>query len=944
MNFSFLSPTLLLLLLPVIPFIFWISRRSLAGLPSPSRVISLFLRTVIVLCLILALSEVQIVATSRSHQVYFVVDRSKSIPEDLRVASLTQIRRMTRFMTEKDQAGIVVFGENGGIEATLRKELNVTSVKAVIKETRTSIERGLQLAVDSFLPGGSRRIVLLSDGNENLGSARSQVQRAIGEGIQIDVLPLRYEYDPEVYVDKLIAPRRSRKGEPFDVRAVLHSSGVSQATVNLYQDNTLVAREQVDLKDGPNVLTLSRNLPETGFHKFDVVIESQHDTLPRNNKATTFTSVSGEPHILFVTESDSPTPPFLAQCQQEGIRVHSVSPADLPKSATALENYQAVVLSNVPAASLSTRQMEAVEAFVGSLGRGLVVLGGDESYAAGGYQGTALEEALPVTMDIPQKKVLPNGALVIVLHTCEFPDGNVWAKQITKAALDVLSVRDLFGVVTFDSRGGGDRWGIPLSPATDKASIANIIEGLSPGDMPSFNPSLQIIARDLPGASAALKHVVIISDGDPSRPQPALIKKITDAKITISTVCINPHSGSDTSVMEDLATLGGGTYYFVEAVEELPEIFIREATIIRRSAIMEEPFFPEVGAPSEVLRGVPIGSAPALLGYVITTPRPTAELALLSPSGDPVLALGRHGLGRSVAFTSDATGRWSSNWLPWSGYPKLFTQVIRYAIGTEDSTLNLEVEAKGDRATITFDAVTLDGQILSNLNARATVLTPELESSEVVLRQTEPGRYQAEVPVQGDGSHLVRVTFTEEGSEEVERGLTTGFALSVSPEYQTLRPDEPLLAEIANLGSGSILTGQENVFQERGKPTDAPKDLWPFLLGLSLALVPFDIFFRRVVFDWEKVFAFARSPRKKTLADQEQIEAPTERFSQPEVMKTTTTTTDSSPEKTSTSKETAARSVEPKTAEEDGQETTKRLLAAKRKATRRRSNQQGESE
>ena len=63
-------------------------------------------------------------------------------------------------------------------------------------------------------------------------------------------------------------------------------------------------------------------------------------------------------------------------------------------------------------------------------GVGLVCVGGDQTYAAGGYRGTPLEATLPVSMELDSKKVLPSGAVVLVMHGMEFNNGNQVARDL----------------------------------------------------------------------------------------------------------------------------------------------------------------------------------------------------------------------------------------------------------------------------------------------------------------------------------------------------------------------------------------------------------------------------------------------------------------------------------------------------------------------------------
>ena len=122
-------------------------------------------------------------------------------------------------------------------------------------------------------------------------------------------------------------------------------------------------------------------------------------------------------------------------------------------------------------------------------GAGLIMLGGENSFGAGGYEKTPIEETLPVTMDIRQKKINPKGALVLVLHTCEFPNGNYWAKEISKKAIETVNRQDDVGVLIYG--GGGEQWLFKLRPAEGKSFMYAKIDEASPGDMPSFAPAFE---------------------------------------------------------------------------------------------------------------------------------------------------------------------------------------------------------------------------------------------------------------------------------------------------------------------------------------------------------------------------------------------------------------------------------------------------------------------
>ena len=241
-------------------------------------------------------------------------------------------------------------------------------------------------------------------------------------------------------------------------------------------------------------------------------------------------------------------------------------------------------------------QLQAVRDAVFNIGVGFLMVGGKNSFGPGGYHRTAVEEALPVTMDITQKKVLPKGALVIVLHTCEFPEGNTWGKRVAKEAIRCWAPRTKSAC--WSTARQGEVWLFPLTPASEYEQLVTLDQ---PRPRSATCPLSPIRCRmglgALKASDAGTKHMIIISDGDPSPPPPELMQEFVANKISVSTVAIFPHGGEETSVMKTIAGVTGGRYYFPQDPNLLPSIFIKEAKTLRRSMIQNEIFTP--------LRGIP---------------------------------------------------------------------------------------------------------------------------------------------------------------------------------------------------------------------------------------------------------------------------------------------------------------------------------------------------
>ena len=98
----------------------------------------------------------------------------------------------------------------------------------------------------------------------------------------------------------------------------------------------------------------------------------------------------------------------------------------LPPSPDAYRAFSLIVLSNVDAPAISDKQLAVMRQFV-EAGGGLVVLGGFWAFGRGGYQGSPLEEMLPVTFEAsgaiaraPEGLALRPAPSVTWLKDCDF--------------------------------------------------------------------------------------------------------------------------------------------------------------------------------------------------------------------------------------------------------------------------------------------------------------------------------------------------------------------------------------------------------------------------------------------------------------------------------------------------------------------------------------------
>jgi len=708
--------------------------------------------------------------------------------------------------------------------------------------------------------------VVFSDGNETRGSAIEEAKLAHAAGVEVDVVPIMTETSQEVRIREVSAPSRVNADEPFQVRVVVSADQDSTATLRLFERDRerrkAVPPGKVDLHKGDNVFLLPRTLNEPGFYEYEAMIESDTDTVLANNKGRTFTIINGEPSVLYV-EADVAHSTFLAPAlRAEGLKVTEVDLGGIPGSLAQFQNFDAVILSNVSSTDMSSEQLTSVEAIVRDLGIGLVMVGGPNSFGAGGFHGTAVEKALPVNMDLKQRKILPRGALALVLHTCEIPDGNAWGREVGLASLNVLSSQDLMGAVAY--LGNGESWIFPLQAVGDKTMMRSALMQAQPGDMPSIANCVQMAYTALAGADAAVKRMVIITDGDPAPPTASLIQQIIDAGISISTVCIAPHSQNDQSTMKSLAEATGGQYYFVTNPNNLPQIFTKEAAVVKRGVLIDEEFTPVTKDSSEIMRGLTTESFPHLQGYVATTAKDNATIPLLTHQDDPLLAHWRYGLGKSVAFTSDVTNRWATDWITWKSFNQFWAQTVRWAMReVTRSNFRVETSARDGKGHIKIDAVDDKGAFVNFLRPEGNVTGPgpAFARRPISLSQTGPGIYEGTFPLNDAGVYMINMTYTQpDGSTGM---IPAGLSLNYSREYERVGVDLPNLERIAAAGGGKVFTPPMDPYQHNLLASATITPVWPYLVGFATCLFPLEIFVRRVMVNpWAALVWFVGLLRK----------------------------------------------------------------------------------
>lgn len=900
-----------LLLLAGLPLLWIFSFRSISGLGRVRRFFALGLRSLVYVLLVFCLAEMQLRHTSERVSVIYVLDQSESIPREKRAAMVQYVVKDVaehRNAARGDRAGVVVFGREAAIEVppyddNLPIQQGKLEAMMQVRTDATNLEGALKLAQASFSEDSAKRVVIVTDGNETVGDVQSVARQLAENGIGIDVVPIELSSRAEVAVEKISLPSDIRKGQPVQVNVVLNNmteagtdddgkvSGKVIVVRKQGQREDVLIEQPMELEPGKKVLTFEHTIDQSDFYTYEarfVPDDRLDDSMPQNNLASAFAHVRGEGSVLLIEDWENPGEfdYLVERLKANNIEVELMQSNSLFTSLAELQRFDCVILGDLPRtsgggagdiSSFSDQQIEMLVRNSQQMGCGLLMIGGPRSFGAGGWSNTELEKAMPVDFNIKDAKVVPVGALVMMMHASELAQGNFWQKVVAREALKALGPQDYCGLIHWS---GTDQWMwggqtglLPVGP--NRNQMLARLNRMTPGDMPQFDPAMKMSlagfnAIQAQGANVAIKHMIVISDGDPSPPLPATVTAYINAGIKITTVAIGTHGPAGSTPLRNLASQTGGKYYAVTDPKALPRIYQREARRIAQPLVKEHPGMVPITYPHEVLEG--IEGFPPFDGYVMTTLKDNAlvDAGMIAPvpaehpENATLMATWTYGVGRTGVLTTDAGKRWTNNWTAWEGYDKFYSQLVRFMMRPTDNQGNFTVasEVKDGKVRVVVTATDEKDEYLNFLKLSGTAVDPEMESKDFQLRQIASGRYVGEFDADKSGSYFLSIL-----PGPGEAPIRTGANVPYSAEFRQQRLNSALVDALAALKprggeAGQVIAGDfaigrvdellvVDTFRHDLPKAISSQHVWPILLVLCGLVFFEDVFVRRVTIGTE---------------------------------------------------------------------------------------------
>ena len=847
------SPKLLLLALPAFALLLWFEANSAHPMEGLRKRLLLVVRALIILLILAALAGPARVSPTGKKALGILVDTSQSMGDEGLTKALKAAQNLQSKIGTDAETFLVRIGDQPQLYPP---ELPTTAEK--FKDWQTShggdsqYSAAVEYALALFPAGTSRDLVIIGDGQETRGSLLEAAREAAVSNTKLHAIPVAGPRKPDARVLDLV-PNRSRlnEGATLKLTTRIESTIEAQCMLKLYENGVQVDQRAIYLKPGIiRTETFTRSPTSRNIYKYRAVLEGvTEDILPANNDALALVDVRGKLRLLYI-ESDAIEGQYLTQAmEKEGIQLELRQPGNIPNGLDQLAGYDGIILSDVPAHQLGEPAMNAMRDYVDKLGGGLIMLGGPQSFGVGGYYRTPIEELLPVRLRSPDEEEKQSAAVALIIDRSGSMAGEKleMAKSAAIATSEVLGRNDFIGVYAFDSEA---HVVVPMTRLTSIAAVAGQISAVASGGGTNLQPAFEQARTALQRVKAKVKHMIILTDGQTSGGgYEALASQCRGEGMTISTVSIG--EGSHVALLQAIASAGGGQSYSTMDASGMTRIFTQDTLMHTGRMIREQPFTPEFVEKHPMLAGFEKWDSPALLGYVKTLRKASAQIPLVTDLGDPLLAHWRFGLGKVTAFTSDAKSRWGSLWITrWPGFSRFWSQVLREtARPPQGRHMDLATQMQGDATLLRVDLQEDAGTRANDARVEAEIFfvaadalgAPLKSVQKITLGQNGPGLYEGSFQPNQAGVYLIRA---QSGAEMVSAGIVH----NPSSEASLGTVNEALLTEATHLTGGTMLKDGQlpNLSTTRAVQY---VEIWPSIIVAMLLLFLIDIAIRR----WEHV-------------------------------------------------------------------------------------------
>ena len=799
------------------------------------------LRVLAIALLFLSLANPSFESQVSSHKALILLDISDSLEEGLGQELLARANTLTDGYKKQ----VLPFAES---PAPLSQALQENASYRSLRESWSNLNIGatnLEQAFNNAALEDVDTILLISDGNENKGSLLNNFNSGVA------VYPLTPEKQvaegERFMLSNLYAPLTAPEKKSVDIDvSVRNTTNRTQSGILVLQhEKKELLSKEVELAAGEEIVLTAQSEPSLeGIHEVRATLKPNNAKLPASS-LTTYLSGEIREKILLINGTQNDARYLAPSLREQSYRVDQRLSSEGDIYSSDLSSYSVVILNNASRQQVGDTKLRRISKYVRE-GGNFIMIGGERSFGLGRYIGSPVEKILPVELVPPQTlKKRQNVAVELIIdksRSMSFASKIEFAKEAARGVINNLRDDDYVGVIGFDN---APFEVVKLAKLKEiRTHALERVGRLYATGKTNLLPAIEEGRRRLKGALADRKHMIILTDGKIPDEGPyyvELVKRMSTLGITVSTVMLG--SDLNTFMLREMARIGGGQFHQTSDARSLPDIFIKDVKVATGERTIKEQTEYNVQAIKGEIKSTSIRRYPPIRGYVQTQIKEGARLELVAiarGNAEPLLASWQVGKGSSVAFTSDANGRWSNFWISWPNYQKFWSEVIdsvRDLSQSENKQIKFNLRRFLKNNQLNLELVLFDEPASSEI--KAIVILPGGKETTLTFHQVAKGRYITELNNPIAGKYEVRTKIAKEP--------LTPVAFSLPGELFGERKDMPfnfsLLEVIAQKSTGKLNPTKQDLAQSFSARVEQ-KQISHWMLVLALLLLVLEILVR----------------------------------------------------------------------------------------------------
>jgi Mg-chelatase subunit ChlD len=810
----------------------------------------IILRIIIFALLVLALSDFSIYKAKNRTETLVLKDISDSM-KNSRTYQDEFIKKLINSRPKDEFIAVMSFNNDIRLEKDFDSNDYNSGLRLFSRNDGTDIEKAIRSGMTLFSNEAKKRILIITDGYENKGDIYNTISAIKDNEIELLILKPDEIKVSEAYIKSIKTPDEIKKGDKYNVEVSIISNTDMNCMLNIFYDEVSVINKDVELKSGDNNFNFTAEATKTGTFFFKAEIYPEKDTFTENNSFIEVVHIKSIPKVLMISKTGESE--FLIKNVLKNTELEIRRPESAPESIEGLKKYDAFIINNIEYESFKNGFLSSIEYLIRENGKGLLLTSGEKSMAPGGYKDTVLEEILPVNMQVKSKSQKSDLAMLLVIDKSGSMMGSQFgiqkmsqAKEAAIGVVENMNDDDYIGIITFDYN---YKWVVETTKLTDRNKIINSIGTIQAGGGTSIVPGLMEAANNVSNINTAIKHIILLTDGQAEKyGYEDIFSILEENKISLSTVAVG--GGADRSLLFYLAEQGKGRYYQTDAFSDIPNIFLKETMLARKTYINNITFELKRNSNSTLLTGV--NYLTKLDGYIAVTGKGRSDISLTGPEETPLLASWQYGLGKTVAWMSDIDGKWTSDAINTSSFQKLFENIKSYIIPPvnnkkvkighlktrESNMVSVKID---DYKPNTGENLILE--IKNKDTAKKYNLTPNNENEfSAITGDIEPGLYTGRVILEND--NVEKIVGTEM------------MAINYSDEYVDINPEASIIKNLLYKTNGTQVNTVNEVFSIVPESVKQEKDISRLLILLALFLFLLDITMRRMNITFDNIVTF----------------------------------------------------------------------------------------